>query len=88
MQGWDFESIDTADCNDDSGLFEIEPMNEMVIGRNVSLSSMVKSCLPDSFIWFAQVRGQGSRAKGHTTTLSLKFYNHHRWLPWTVWETV
>ncbi|XP_064878214.1 cilia- and flagella-associated protein 44 [Oncorhynchus nerka] len=54
IRGWDFESIDTADCNDDSGLFEIEPMNEMVIGRNVSLSSMVKSCLPDSFIWFAQ----------------------------------
>ncbi|XP_034144335.1 cilia- and flagella-associated protein 44 isoform X2 [Esox lucius] len=51
---WDFESIDTADCNDDTGLFEIEPMNEMVIGRNVSLSSMVKSSLPDSFIWFAQ----------------------------------
>uniref|UniRef100_A0A673VPT0 Cilia- and flagella-associated protein 44 n=1 Tax=Salmo trutta TaxID=8032 RepID=A0A673VPT0_SALTR len=54
IRAWDFESIDTADCNDDSGLFEIEPMNEMVIGRNVSLSSMVKSCLPDSFIWFAQ----------------------------------
>ncbi|XP_041693955.1 cilia- and flagella-associated protein 44 isoform X1 [Coregonus clupeaformis] len=54
IRGWDFESIDTADCNDDRGLFEIEPMNEMVIGRNVSLSSMVKSCLPDSFIWFAQ----------------------------------
>ncbi|CAB1323036.1 unnamed protein product [Coregonus sp. 'balchen'] len=56
IRGWDFESIDTADCNDDRGLFEIEPMNEMVIGRNVSLSSMVKSCLPDSFIWFAQTQ--------------------------------
>ncbi|XP_067108345.1 LOW QUALITY PROTEIN: cilia- and flagella-associated protein 44 [Osmerus mordax] len=54
VRGWDFESIDTADCSDDSGLFEIEPMNEMVIGRNVCLSSMVKSSLPDSFIWFAQ----------------------------------
>ncbi|XP_071388965.1 cilia- and flagella-associated protein 44 [Centroberyx affinis] len=54
IRGWDFESIDAADCSDDSGLFEMEPMNEMVIGRNVNLSSMVKSSLPDSFIWFAQ----------------------------------
>ncbi|XP_056155837.1 cilia- and flagella-associated protein 44 [Lampris incognitus] len=54
IRGWDFESIYTADCIDHSGMFEIEPMNEMVIGRNVSLSSMVKSPLPDSFIWFAQ----------------------------------
>ncbi|KAJ8002958.1 hypothetical protein DPEC_G00164360 [Dallia pectoralis] len=51
---WDLESIDTADCNDDSGLSEIEPINEMVIGRNVSLASMVKSSLPDSCFWFAQ----------------------------------
>ncbi|XP_053530993.1 cilia- and flagella-associated protein 44 isoform X1 [Ictalurus punctatus] len=51
---WDFETIDTADCVDDSGLFEIEPMNELTIGRNVSLSSMVRSAVPDSTIWFAQ----------------------------------
>ncbi|KAI4887997.1 hypothetical protein NFI96_034666, partial [Prochilodus magdalenae] len=51
---WDFESIDAADSVDDSGLFEIEPMNEMVIGRNVSLTSMVKSTIPDSTIWYAQ----------------------------------
>ncbi|KAL0968428.1 hypothetical protein UPYG_G00266720 [Umbra pygmaea] len=54
IRGWDVESIDTADCSDDSGMFEMEPMNEMVIGRNVSLSSMVKSSVPDSFIGFAQ----------------------------------
>ncbi|XP_076869601.1 cilia- and flagella-associated protein 44 isoform X2 [Brachyhypopomus gauderio] len=51
---WDFETIDTADCVDDSGLFELEPMNEVMIGRNVSLYSMVKSSEPDSTIWFAQ----------------------------------
>ncbi|KAK3541496.1 hypothetical protein QTP86_027240, partial [Hemibagrus guttatus] len=51
---WDFETIDTADCVDDSGLFEMEPMNELIIGRNVSLSSMVRSTIPDSTIWFAQ----------------------------------
>uniref|UniRef100_W5L5L2 Cilia- and flagella-associated protein 44 n=1 Tax=Astyanax mexicanus TaxID=7994 RepID=W5L5L2_ASTMX len=32
VRTWDFESIDTADSVDDSGLFEIEPMNEMIIG--------------------------------------------------------
>ncbi|KAB5533238.1 hypothetical protein PHYPO_G00129510 [Pangasianodon hypophthalmus] len=51
---WDFETIDTADCVDDSGLFVIEPMNELIIGRNVSLSCMVRSTIPDSTIWFAQ----------------------------------
>ncbi|XP_062841766.1 cilia- and flagella-associated protein 44 isoform X2 [Trichomycterus rosablanca] len=51
---WDFESIDTADCVDDSGLFELEPMNELIISRNVSLSSMVRSSIPDSTIWYAQ----------------------------------
>ena len=55
-QSWDFESIDQADCTDDSGQMELEPMNEMVIGRNVSLVSMVKCSSPDSPIWFAQVR--------------------------------
>lgn len=52
---WDFEGIDAADSVDDSGLFEIEPMNEMVVDKNVNLYSMVKSCDPDSVIWFAQV---------------------------------
>ncbi|XP_044029955.1 cilia- and flagella-associated protein 44 [Siniperca chuatsi] len=54
VRGWDFEGIDTADSNSDSSRFEIEPMNEMVVGHNVCLSSVVKSSLPDSFIWFAQ----------------------------------
>ena len=63
LQGWDFESIDTADSNSDSSKFELEPMNEMVIGHNVRLSSVVKSSTPDSFLWFAKVRGQ--EVKGH-----------------------
>lgn len=54
-QGWNLENIDTADAVDDSGLFEIEPMNEIIIGRNVSLYSMVKSSIPETSIWFAQV---------------------------------
>lgn len=54
-QSWNLETIDTADAVDDSGLFEIEPMNEIIIGRNVSLHSMVKSSIPETSIWFAQV---------------------------------
>ncbi|KAK2818850.1 hypothetical protein Q5P01_024411 [Channa striata] len=52
VRGWDFESIDTADS--DSSKFEMEPMNEMVVGHNVCLTSVVRSSVPDSFIWFAQ----------------------------------
>uniref|UniRef100_A0A8C4IP88 Cilia- and flagella-associated protein 44 n=1 Tax=Dicentrarchus labrax TaxID=13489 RepID=A0A8C4IP88_DICLA len=54
VRGWDFESIDTADSSSDGGKFEIEPMNEMVVGHNVCLSSVVRSSMPDSFVWFAQ----------------------------------
>ncbi|XP_030622994.1 cilia- and flagella-associated protein 44 [Chanos chanos] len=54
VRTWDFERIDTADCADDSGMFEMEPMNETVIGQNVSLTSMVKSSLSDSLICYAQ----------------------------------
>ncbi|XP_053196505.1 cilia- and flagella-associated protein 44 [Scomber japonicus] len=54
IRGWDFESIDTADSSADSNKFELEPMNEMVIGHNVHLSSVVKSSTPDSFLCFAQ----------------------------------
>uniref|UniRef100_A0A672S872 Uncharacterized protein n=1 Tax=Sinocyclocheilus grahami TaxID=75366 RepID=A0A672S872_SINGR len=54
VRGWNLETIDTADAVDDSGLFEIEPMNEIIIGRNVNLYSMVKSSIPETSIWFAQ----------------------------------
>ncbi|KAI2652935.1 Cilia- and flagella-associated protein 44 [Labeo rohita] len=54
VRSWNLETIDTADAVDDSGLFEIEPMNELIIGRNVSLHSMVKSSIPETSIWFAQ----------------------------------
>ncbi|XP_040053049.2 cilia- and flagella-associated protein 44 [Gasterosteus aculeatus] len=54
VRGWDFESIDSADSNSDGSRFELEPMNEMVVGHNVCLSSLVRSSLPDSFVCFAQ----------------------------------
>ncbi|XP_036376519.1 cilia- and flagella-associated protein 44 [Megalops cyprinoides] len=54
IRGWDVEKIDAADCADDSGMFVMEPMNEMLLGRHVRLTSMVKSSVPESLIWFAQ----------------------------------
>ncbi|XP_031711807.1 cilia- and flagella-associated protein 44 isoform X2 [Anarrhichthys ocellatus] len=54
VRGWDFESIDTADGNRDGSRFELEPMNELVVGHKVCLSSVVRSSVHDSFICFAQ----------------------------------
>ncbi|XP_036972430.1 cilia- and flagella-associated protein 44 [Acanthopagrus latus] len=54
VRGWNFESIDIADSSSDSSRFEMEPLNEMVVGHHVHLSSVVKSPLPESNIWFAQ----------------------------------
>ena len=54
---WDFETIDTADVTDESGIFEMEPMNELKVGSDVALKSIVKS--PDEeepTMWYAQVR--------------------------------
>ncbi|KAK2814871.1 hypothetical protein Q7C36_023137 [Tachysurus vachellii] len=66
---WDLETIDAADCVDDSGLFEMEPMNELIVGRNVSLLSMVRSTVPDSTFWFAQ------DSNGGIWKLDLSFFN-------------
>ncbi|KAK9532789.1 hypothetical protein VZT92_010157 [Zoarces viviparus] len=54
VRGWDFDSIDTADGNGDGSRFELEPMNELVVGHDVCLSSVVRSSVPDSSICFAQ----------------------------------
>jgi hypothetical protein len=53
---WDFETIDTADTTDESELFEMEPMNELQVGSNVQLKSLVKSTDPEEpTMWYAQV---------------------------------
>ncbi|XP_053710641.1 cilia- and flagella-associated protein 44 [Synchiropus splendidus] len=52
IRSWDLESIDSAEA--DSDWVELEPMDEMMVGYNVSLSWMVKSPVPGSFVWFAQ----------------------------------
>lgn len=47
--------MDTADTIDDTGLLEMEPMNELLVGKNVNLRFMVKTKENDSPLWFAQV---------------------------------
>lgn len=58
VQVWDFETVDTADSTDESGLFEMEPMNEVKIPENCSLRLIMKSVDDEDepTIWYAQVR--------------------------------
>nr|XP_020862787.1 cilia- and flagella-associated protein 44 isoform X2 [Phascolarctos cinereus] len=66
---WDFETIDTADAVDESEMIEMEPINEMQVGKNVKLYSMVKIFKPGNSIWFAQ------DANGAIWKLDLSFSN-------------
>ncbi|XP_048201777.1 cilia- and flagella-associated protein 44 [Perognathus longimembris pacificus] len=66
---WDFETIDTADIVDDSGLLEIEPINELVVDKNVKLYSMIKMDEIGSNFWLAQ------DANGAIWKLDLSFSN-------------
>ncbi|KAM6381907.1 LOW QUALITY PROTEIN: cilia- and flagella-associated protein 44 [Alca torda] len=51
---WNFEAIDAADSVDDTGLLEVEPMNELHVGRNVSLSFLSKIHDCGQPVWYAQ----------------------------------
>ncbi|XP_061222638.1 cilia- and flagella-associated protein 44 isoform X1 [Neopsephotus bourkii] len=51
---WNFETIDAADSLDDTGLLEMEPMNELHVGKNVSLSFMSKIHDSGQAFWYAQ----------------------------------
>uniref|UniRef100_A0A8C9N4E9 Uncharacterized protein n=1 Tax=Serinus canaria TaxID=9135 RepID=A0A8C9N4E9_SERCA len=42
VEMWNFEVVDTADPVDDTGLVEMEPMNELWLGKNVSLNFITK----------------------------------------------
>ncbi|KAM4795585.1 cilia- and flagella-associated protein 44 [Rhinophrynus dorsalis] len=66
---WDFETVDTADSIDDSGILEMEPMNELQVGKNVNLRFMVKMTESESPVWFAQ------DANGAIWKLDLSFSN-------------
>uniref|UniRef100_A0A8C6J259 Cilia- and flagella-associated protein 44 n=1 Tax=Melopsittacus undulatus TaxID=13146 RepID=A0A8C6J259_MELUD len=51
---WNFETIDAADSVDDTGLLEVEPMKELHVGKNVSLSFMSKIHDSGQAFWYAQ----------------------------------
>ncbi|XP_037992795.1 cilia- and flagella-associated protein 44 isoform X2 [Motacilla alba alba] len=51
---WNFEVVDTADPVDDTGLVEMEPMNELWLGKNVSLNFITKIHDHGQSFWFAQ----------------------------------
>ena len=54
-QVWDFESVDTADVTDTSPIFEMDAMNELKVGNNVRLKSIVKAINSEDPIWYSQV---------------------------------
>uniref|UniRef100_A0A8C5M7X7 Cilia- and flagella-associated protein 44 n=1 Tax=Leptobrachium leishanense TaxID=445787 RepID=A0A8C5M7X7_9ANUR len=66
---WDFETVDTADTIDDTGLLEMEPMNELHVEKDVSLRFMVKMAEAESPMWFSQ------DAHGAIWKLDLSFSN-------------
>ncbi|XP_051841259.1 cilia- and flagella-associated protein 44 isoform X1 [Antechinus flavipes] len=66
---WDFETIDTADAIDESEMIEMEPINELQVGKNVKIYSMVKIFKPGNSIWYAQ------DANGAIWKLDLSFSN-------------
>ncbi|XP_037381439.1 cilia- and flagella-associated protein 44 [Talpa occidentalis] len=66
---WDFETIDTADAVDDTGLLEIEPINELQVDKNVQLFSMIKMNEVGNNLWMAQ------DASGAMWKLDLSFSN-------------
>ncbi|KAB0397557.1 hypothetical protein E2I00_006112, partial [Balaenoptera physalus] len=51
---WDFETIDTADTIDETGLSEIEPINELQVDKNVRLFSMIKMNEIGNNFWLSQ----------------------------------
>ncbi|KAM6162750.1 cilia- and flagella-associated protein 44 [Erethizon dorsatum] len=66
---WDFETIDTADTIDETGLLEIEPINELQVGKDVNLFSMIKMNETGNNFWLAQ------DANGAIWKLDLSFSN-------------
>ncbi|XP_011822216.1 PREDICTED: cilia- and flagella-associated protein 44, partial [Mandrillus leucophaeus] len=66
---WDFETIDTADTIDETGLLEIEPINELQVDKNVNLFSMIKMSETGNNFWLAQ------DANGAIWKLDLSFSN-------------
>lgn len=81
---WDFETIDAADAVDDSGLFEMEPMNELKVGSmNVQLYSLEKVIdeTNDYITWYAQDACGGiwnlDLTFSHTSEIPSKQFSFH-----------
>ncbi|XP_065598131.1 cilia- and flagella-associated protein 44 [Cyrtonyx montezumae] len=72
IREWNFEAIDTADSVDETGLLEMEPINELHVGGNVSLSFMSKIHDCGQPFWYAQ------DANGKIWKLDLTFSNTTR----------
>ncbi|KAF4020757.1 hypothetical protein G4228_012725 [Cervus hanglu yarkandensis] len=58
---WDFETIDTANVIDETGLLEIEPINELQVDKNVKLFSMIKMNEVGNNFWLAQISYGGAQ---------------------------
>ena len=79
---WDFETIDTADVTDESAVFEMEPMNELRVGNEVQLKSIIKSVNEDEpTMWFAQDSNGGiwklDLSFSHTSFAPEKLMSYH-----------
>ncbi|CAG2237888.1 CFAP44 [Mytilus edulis] len=80
---WDFESIDTADATDDSATFEMEPMNELKVGHDVNLKSILKCTDAENEItvWYAQDASGGiwklDLSFSHTSPAPEKMFTYH-----------
>ncbi|XP_062616211.1 cilia- and flagella-associated protein 44-like [Saccostrea cucullata] len=80
---WDFESVDTADVADESGLFEMEPMNELRVGHDVHLKSILKSTDAENevTVWYAQDANGGiwklDLTFSHTSQAPDKLFSYH-----------
>ncbi|XP_060071995.1 cilia- and flagella-associated protein 44-like [Ylistrum balloti] len=80
---WDFESVDTADTTDDTGMFEMEPMNELRVGDGVRLQSICKSFDAETELtfWFAQDANGGiwklDLSFSHTSLAPEKMFTYH-----------
>ncbi|GFR82702.1 cilia- and flagella-associated protein 44-like [Elysia marginata] len=84
---WDFEAIDTADSTDDSGMFHMDPMNELQVGAEtgdeVHLYTIVKSVDDENepTIWYAQDANGGiwklDLSFSHTSQAPEKLFTFH-----------
>jgi cilia- and flagella-associated protein 44 len=78
---WDFETIDTAEPSEEGVRLEIEPLNELLVGKNVSLRSMIKDSTEESTIWYAQDSNGGiwrlDLSFGASSEYPKQIFNYH-----------